>query len=129
MMTNIHYIFTLFLLALDTTFCSHDLVSYLINTQQSCVEVTHAPTYDCRWAAGLNLNVDQIILQGDIVAFQLRWFSGAWSGWYVPGVNDIDNKYNTNSRSCSIPYLANTMRRKWSYFYDHTHKYILCRNP
>ena len=129
MVTSSIYLLSLsFLITLNVAFC-YDRVIYQTNTQQTCVEVTRGPTFDCRWPAGLNLNVDQIVLHGDIVAFKIRWFSGAWSGWYVPGVNDIDGKFNTASRRCSIPYRANTMRRTWSYFYDHTHTYILCRNP
>lgn len=117
------------LTTLDNACGSHDVVTYDLSTQQTCVEVTRGPTYDCRWKAGLNLNVDEVILHGDVVAYQIRWFSGAWSGWYVTGLNDIDWKYNTGSVSCSVPLSANTMRRVWSYFFDHTHKYILCRDP
>ena len=75
-------------------------------------------TYDDRWKQGLDTNVDQIVEGGEIAAYQLQWFNGSWSGWFVPGVNDIDIKYNTRD---------STMRRMWAYFYDHTHKYILCQ--
>ena len=95
-----------------------DCVSYDITTQAQCTEVTEAPTQDGRWVQGLNTNVDQTIKGGRIVAYQIRWFPGNWSGWYVTGVNDIDRKYNTQN---------STMRRIWSYFYDHEHKYIICK--
>ncbi len=95
-----------------------DCIAYDISTQARCTEVTEAATPDSRWYQGLNVNVDQVVKGGRIAAFQLQWFNGSWSGWYVPGVNDIDSKYNTSNA---------TMRRMWSYFYDHTHRYILCK--
>ncbi|KAK3608292.1 hypothetical protein CHS0354_030742 [Potamilus streckersoni] len=106
-----------------------DCVAYDISTQAICLEVSNKPsTSDCRWAAGLNINVDQVILNGSIVAYKIQWFSGLWSGWYVPGVNDIDGKYNPSNSTCSVPYNENTIRRVWAYFYDHTHSYIICKN-
>lgn len=70
------------------------------------------------WYKGLNTEIDNKILGGNIVAYKIRWFNGSWSHWYVTGVNDIDHKFNTNS---------NDMRRLWSYFTDHQHQYILCK--
>ena len=109
------------------TVSASDKVTYSLTSQQSCVEVTRRATRDCRWAAGLNNNVDQLVLNGDVIAYQM--FNGRWSGWYVTGVNDIDWKFNVAGRTCSVAYQANSMHRFWSYFYDHTHKYILCRDP
>ena len=106
-----------------------DCVIYDLNTQANCKEVTSSATYDCRWAAGLDTNVDMLILKGDIVAYQIQWFSGSWTNWFVSGVNDIDIKFNPSGRTCAVSYKANTMRRLWSYFYDHTHKYIICTSP
>lgn len=106
-----------------------DLVTYQLSSQMSCEEVIASPTKDCRWVAGLHVNADQVILGGDVVAYQIQWFSGAWSEWFVTGYNDIDIKFNPLGQSCSIPYLADSMRRRWSNFYDHTHRYIVCRNP
>jgi hypothetical protein len=97
---------------------SNDCVKHDLTTQVSCTEVTEGPTFDMRWVKGLNLNVDQTIKGGRIVAFKLQWFNGNWSGWFVPGLNDIDVKYNVGN---------NTMRRWWSYFYDHTHTYVICK--
>eukprot|EP00117_Sycon_ciliatum_P045086 scpid84834/ scgid32447/ len=105
-----------------------DCVNHELGSQSQCTEVTRRRTSDCRWVAGLDTNADYIIEGGDIVAYQIQWFSGAWSGWFVTGVNDIDWKYNTVQRSCAVPYLANHMRRVWSYFFDHTHKYIICKH-
>ena len=105
-----------------------DSIAHVISSQAHCTEETRAPTKDCRWPAGLNTNVDQIVHGGEIIAYQIQWFNGAWSGWYVTGVNDIDSKFNPYGRNCSITYGANSMRRVWSYFYDHHHKYIICYN-
>ena len=71
--------------------------------------------------------MDEIIYGGRIAADQLRWFNGAWSGWFVPGMNDLDCKFNPNAKRCSIPYVANSLRKAWAYFEDHTHKIIICR--
>jgi hypothetical protein len=72
--------------------------------------------------------MDFFVLKGKIAAYKIRWFNGKWSGWYVPGVNDLDGKINMAAPTCGIfPKKGNTMRRVWSYFYDHVHTYILCR--
>nr|XP_047127226.1 uncharacterized protein LOC124808245 [Hydra vulgaris] len=99
-----------------------------VQKQSVCTEVSSPPTKDCRWHANLDVYADSIILGGcTVVAFKLQWFSGAWSDWFVKGVNDIDVKVNINPiPACSTPVLKNTMRRWWSYFYDHNHKYIKC---
>jgi hypothetical protein len=70
---------------------------------------------------------DQIVEGGRIAAYKIQWFNGRWSGWYVPGVNDMDTKFNIYPRKCSLSYRAKSMRRIWSYFYDHTHKFIICK--
>lgn len=97
-----------------------DCVIYDLSTQATCTEITLSPpTGNPRWHEGLSLAVDNELLGGDVVAFKIRWFTGHWSGWYVPGVNDIDIKFNRGD---------NTMRRMWSYFTDHFHAYILCED-
>ena len=59
-----------------------DCIIYDISTQSSCTEVTNeAPTNDCRWYAGLQSNVDQIVKGGRIIAYKIQWSTG-WSGWY-----------------------------------------------
>ena len=105
-----------------------DCIHHEIGSQASCEQVERDATYDCRWPAGLDTNADYIIEGGDIVAYQIRWLSGKWSGWFVTGVNDIDVKFNPSGRTCAIPCKANHMRRFWSYFYDHQHRFIIC-NP
>ncbi len=94
-----------------------DCIAYNINTQDTCKAVKERPTYDSRWAAGLSQDVDNTIKKGNIIAYKIQWFNGRWSGWYVPGVNDIDWKFNRGS---------NNLRRSWAYFYDHNHYYIIC---
>lgn len=54
-------------------------------------------------------------LDGEIVAYKIQWFNGAWSDWFVKGINDIDWKLNE---------LWNGIRRVWAYFKDHVHSYI-----
>ncbi|VDI12456.1 Hypothetical predicted protein [Mytilus galloprovincialis] len=104
-----------------------DQNKYDTSAQAKCTEVTRGPTRDCRWPAGLNMQVDQIAAGGKIAAYKIRWFGGSWSGWVVPGYNDMDWKINLVNIRCSMPYKANSLRRVWSYFYDHTHKFIVCK--
>lgn len=94
-----------------------DCIVYDLSTQDTCTEVTESASYDARWGRGLSLGVDQTIKGGRIVAYKIQWSGGSWSAWFVPGVNDIDYKYNPG---------PNTLRRMWSYFYDHNHSYVLC---
>lgn len=102
--------------AADTRCTSSDCIIYDLSGQDTCTEVTESASYDARWVS-LSRQVDQSIKGGRIVAYKLQWFSGSWSGWYVPGVNDMDNKFNVG---------PGTLRRMWSYFYDHTHSYVIC---
>jgi hypothetical protein len=103
-----------------------DCVKYNLQTQAQCVQVgtqaaPNPPAGNAPgWYLGLNSEIDSKNLKGKIIAYQIQWFSGAWSGWYVPGVNDLDVKYNRNN---------NTMRRMWSYFSDHQYIYIICKQP
>jgi hypothetical protein len=100
-----------------------DCVAHNIATQDECSMFDRQATGDARWAAGLSLDIDGELFaergmrQWNVQAYRLRWFNGAWSGWYVAGVNDIDHKYNPG---------ANTMRRMWSYFADHEHQVLAC---
>lgn len=79
------------------------------------MESTVGPTGNAQWKTGLSTNVDQVLLGGDVVAYQIQWSNSSWSGWYVTGVNDIDVVPGT----CGL-------RRMWAYFADLTHKYIIC---
>jgi hypothetical protein len=49
----------------------------------------------------------------EIYQYQIQWFSGYWSPWYTPGVDDVDWK------------LSN--RRVWSYFEDHNYRIKGCQ--
>ena len=72
-----------------------DCIIYDISTQSSCTEViSEAPTRDCRWYAGLQSNVDQIVKGGRIVAYKIQWFNGAWSAWYFYSPNIISLGYS-----------------------------------
>jgi hypothetical protein len=102
------------------------MVKHDISTQDQCVEVTSPANRDHRWYEGLSLYVDWEILKGRIVVYKIKWFNGTWSGWYVPGVNDIDHKFNDSNWPGNMA-KHNTMRRMWSYFYDHEHTYIICK--
>lgn len=95
-----------------------DCVQHDVSTQSNCNEVTREADSDSRWIAGLNINADQTILGGRVVAYKIRWQRGNWSQWFVPGINDIDWKFNVKN---------NTQRRTWAYFYSHEHRYILCK--
>ncbi|KAK3084377.1 hypothetical protein FSP39_012493 [Pinctada imbricata] len=115
-----------FVLMLTCCLCN-DKVIYKRN-QGVCEEKTRGPTRDCRWVAGLYRYVDFEILKGQIIAYKIKWSTKGWTDWIVPGVNDADSKFNPSARTCSLPYEAKSMRRMWSYFYDHRHKYIICKN-
>lgn len=99
-----------------------DSLGYDLGTQAKCVQVgtesdPNPPAgYSGGWSLGLNTELDSINLKGKIIAYKIQWFDGSWSGWYVPGKNDIDWKVNGDS----------TMRRVWSYFTDHNYLYIIC---
>jgi hypothetical protein len=103
-----------------------DCVKYDLRTQAVCTQVgtesspNSATGTSAGWYLGLNTEQDNKVLGGDVVAYKIRWSSGSWTNWYVTGVNDIDIKYNPSN---------NTMRRMWSYFTDHQHMYIICKEP
>jgi hypothetical protein len=108
---------------------ARDRVIYNTATQATCKEITRGPqrSRECGWHAGLYTNVDQFYLKGRIAAYKIRWSGGSWSSWFVPGINDIDIKFNVYGRYCRhFKVNPKSMRRWWSYFYDHTHKFILC---
>lgn len=111
--------------AVPTASCpTGDCVQYDITTQDECAMFDRAPTGDPRWAQGLSLSADEAIFRErdrtgwNVTAYRIQWSNGAWSEWYVAGVNDIDHKYNPSNR---------TLRRMWSYFADHAHQALACR--
>jgi hypothetical protein len=103
-----------------------DCVKYDLRTQAVCTQVgtqtspNPAAGTAPGWYQGLNTELDNKNLKGDVVAYQIKWSNNVWSSWYVTGVNDIDIKYNLTNK---------TMRRMWSYFTDHPHLYIICKEP
>ncbi|MFH1311055.1 MAG: hypothetical protein ABIH65_01480 [Nanoarchaeota archaeon] len=64
-----------------------------------------------------NLGLD-ISKHPEIIRYRIQWFSGGWSEWYTPGVDDIDWKLNDDG----------TKRRVWGYFGDHTHEIETCNS-
>ncbi len=62
-----------------------------------------------------NLGLD-ISKHPEIIIYRIQWFSGGWSEWYTPGVDDIDWKVNDDG----------TKRRVWGYFGDHIHEIEIC---
>jgi hypothetical protein len=81
-------------------------------------------------STGFNARVDEKVYGGRIIAYRVQWPSGAWSDWFVPGMNDLDCQYNTAAFApymCPMPYLANSLRKMWAYFTDHNHTIIICR--
>ncbi|XP_052765539.1 uncharacterized protein LOC128206876 [Mya arenaria] len=102
-----------------------DEIIYDISSQAACESITRERTGDCRWVAGLDM-ADLVVEKGRIIAYKIQW-SGGWSDWYVPGLNDIDVKFNPYSSPCDMTYTSNSMRHMWSYFSDHTHEFIICR--
>lgn len=100
-----------------------DCVAYELSTQDECAMFDRQATGEPRWASGLSLEADSALFverntrDWNVQAYRIRWSNGAWSGWYVAGVNDIDHKFNPGNR---------TMRRMWSYFADHEHQALAC---
>jgi hypothetical protein len=60
---------------------------------------------------------DQIIEKGHIAAYKIDWSGGEWTGWYISGVNDLDDYYSPEPKECLLSYRANTIRRKWAFIY------------
>ena len=105
-----------------------DQVKYDISTQSRCFEVIRRESRRCEWRLGLYHDIDYRLLNGRIAAYKILWSRDRWSEWYVPGINDIDTRFNLFETRCGGFYgRRNTIRRMWSYFYDYTHKYIICR--
>lgn len=100
-----------------------------ISSQSQCGLVYGTVSTDCRWESGLTFNVDQEVLGGRIVAYKILWPKGWGMDWYVPGINDLDRRYNVYANpACSIGKKANSMRRKWAYFTRYAHMYVICKN-
>ena len=98
---------------------SSDCIVYDLASQPSCTQEQHPATGRAEWYAGLDLTIDSSLLGGRVIAYRILWSNNVWSEWYVPGMNDLDWKFNPRTM---YP------RRVWSYFSDHTHEYIICRS-
>lgn len=94
------YLFTLVLLVAVGAYAS-DKVIYDQSHSTECVEVSRQATRDCRWGSSLDPRLDEYLEKGRIIAYKLRWFGGSWSGWFVPGQNDVDIKFNPQLKTTS----------------------------
>ena len=74
--------------------------------------VTCLASRDRRWTQSLDIDLDNKILNRRIIAYQIQWFSGSWSRWYIPGEGDVYQK------------AYEPKRRFWACFCDHTHRYL-----
>jgi hypothetical protein len=71
------------------------------------------PRNDQEWVdSSLNVDLDQKKLRCKIIAYRIQYFSGSWSEWYAPGVNDLYKK------------PGETLRRSWATFNDHSFEII-----
>ncbi|MFA4937086.1 MAG: CARDB domain-containing protein [Patescibacteria group bacterium] len=52
----------------------------------------------------------------EILRYRIQWFSGGWSDWYIPGVDDVDWKTDDITKP----------HRVWAYFGDHNHEFEKC---
>lgn len=68
---------------------------------------------DLQWVDNcLDLDMDAEKFGVKIAAYRIQWPGGQWSGWFVPGVNDL---YNKDSEP---------IRRYWACFNDHNFEII-----
>ncbi|MBI5733158.1 peptidoglycan-binding protein [Candidatus Jorgensenbacteria bacterium] len=74
--------------------------------------VRRAPLYTREFS---NLGLDTSSYP-EIMKYRIQWFSGGWSEWYTPGVDDVDWKND------GVP------RRVWAYFGDHNHEFVKCND-
>lgn len=89
-----------------------------ISTQTKCIGVMRPRTsqYQCR----IGLHKQHGLRNGkkNWLLPKFQRCCRAWSRCYLPGVNDLDGKFNINPVICgSFPQKGNTLRRMWSYFY------------
>lgn len=99
------------------------------NTQQNCAQLgsDSAPLApNSAWIPAMNSlsrNMDRQITGRDVVAYKVRWGSGAWSGWIVTGVNDL---HNLAADTNGYPNGNITAHLVWRHFPTHYHQYIYC---
>ena len=86
---------------------------------EACADMVLPPQgHPAGWDVDMSPDVDRRNYGGTVIAYQIQWFNGTWSGWYFKNQNDVDWKVNEDTGSS---------RRVWSYFTDHTHRVMLCR--
>lgn len=96
------------------------VIGTVVEGQPACRVVRSEPKGDRRWTRGTSTDLDLEILGHDIRMYRIRWFRAGWSQWYVPGLNDMDWKVDPADGS---------LRRLWTYFYDHDYEYLICDQP
>lgn len=78
-----------------------------LSTQSFVGTQIFGPRNDNEWLDQcLNLDLDRKF-GCKIIAYKIQWFSGDWSSWFVPGVNDLYKKE------------GEPLRRFWACFNDH----------
>ncbi|KAH3752393.1 hypothetical protein DPMN_187010 [Dreissena polymorpha] len=78
------------------------------------------------WYTELGM-VDKGIEGGRIFAYSIL-YNGYYSDkWYVPYLNDQNDRYNPSAVNCTVPGKTNTMRRQWFNFYNYWYSLIICK--
>ncbi|WP_368010727.1 WD40 repeat domain-containing protein [Laspinema palackyanum] len=77
-------------------------------------EIIANPKHDSRWVDSLATDLDEQLLGCKIVAYKIQWFTGGWTNWYIPGINDLYQQTN----------LGEPVRRVWAHFNEHRHQYL-----
>jgi len=99
----------------------------LVKQPMKCVERVNSAVRSCKCFRGnLDSSYDMCALNGVIMAYKIRWKNGVYSKWFVPRLNDIVLRRNLYSRRCNFA-EKKELTRVWTWFYSHTHKYLLCR--
>lgn len=82
--------------------------------QRACLGTTStvSGSYDSSFR---NIGLD-ISGHSDILRYRIQWYSGGWSDWYTPGVDDVNWKTNDDG----------SKSRVWGYFSDHSYMYEKC---
>lgn len=97
------------------------------NRRVECEEHVMGPRRNCECFGDRgNADYDLCALNGIIAAYQIKWGNGKFSKWFVPRLNDINHAKNLFYRRC-YPKEKVQHHRYWTYFYSHTHRYILCK--
>jgi hypothetical protein len=92
------------------TISTETLEASKVSTSASCVLISlkYTPTRTHHWTDNELVSSNH----PEIKRYKIQWFSGSWSDWYYPGVNDVDTK--------------ETFRKVWRYFDDHNYEVETC---